>query len=330
MFKITIYNSDRSNILIEYSSYKVIKSYEAEKGNSPGGIYFNKSMSLINSILKTQGIDMKLPHCWYRWGDEVVKYYMPYEIKWNNEEAAYTKVSWEGDTPDFPEIGVKNKIDNIVSDILKKYSDYGSLSDFIDLIYENAPFEFQRKYRYVREFFYLAKEKNKSINEPVKDILLPQINDALQSFPEDVHFNTVREFIPAFKRYVEYFAVSKRKDYNELEEVSEEFWFWFSYFLRLHPNAHENVSNETIMIWKEKLKSETENFYFNFTDHVLNISRDIKDVRHDEILGSYVIKAESEGTDYIALFADFRETVNELDEFLKENENRFHARNLNN
>ena len=326
MIVVSINDYEHVNDMIEYSAYKVIKSYEEEKNTAPRGIYFNKSMSLINNNLKNHGIDMKLPHCWYRWGDEVVRYFMPYEIKWDHEESQYTKVKWIGDVPNPPESEPRKIIDNTVLYVLEKYSNKDALPEFIDLIYENAPFEFQRKYRFVREFFFLTKNKSLGISDPLKEVLLPQISDALDHFPEDNQFQTIREFIPAFKKFVEYSVNSNRNDYSELEEVSEEFWFWFSYFLRLHKDAHENVNQETILIWREKLSVETENFYNNFKNHVLSLSKYNTDVRNDKILGQYLIEAEYEESEDELIFADFKETVKDLDDFLKENDNKFHAK----
>ena len=320
----SINDYEHANDMIEYSAYKVIKSYEEEKNTAPRGIYFNKSMILINNNLKNHGIDMKLPHCWYRWGDEVVRYYMPHEIRWDHEESQFTKVKWIGDMPNSPESEPRKIIDNTISDVVEKYSNKDALPEFIDLIYENAPFEFQRKYRYVREFFFLTKNKNLRITNPLKEVLLPQILDALNHFPDDNHFQTIGEFIPAFKKFVEYSVNSNRNGYSELEEVSEEFWFWFSYFLRLHNDAHENVKQDTIIIWREKLSTESEIFYKNFKNHVLSLSKYNKDVRNDAILGQYLKEAESDERYEELIFAEFKETVKDLDEFL--NENKFHAK----
>ena len=40
----SINDYEHANDMIEYSAYKVIKSYEEEKNTAPRGIYFNKSM----------------------------------------------------------------------------------------------------------------------------------------------------------------------------------------------------------------------------------------------------------------------------------------------
>jgi hypothetical protein len=317
---------EQENDIIKYSSYKVIKRYEEKTNTSPWGIYFNKSISLIHNNLKIHGIDMELPHCWYRWDDEVVRQNMPHELKWDHEESQYTKVKWVGDAPNLPESEIRKIIDNTVSYVLEKYSNKDALPEFIDLIYENAPFEFQRKYRFVREFFFLTKNESLGVSDPFKEVLLPQISDSLDHFPKDNQFQTIREFIPAFKKFVEYSVNSFRKDYSELEEVSEEFWFWFSYFLRLHKDAHENVNQETILLWREKLSAETEIFYKNFKNHVLSLSKYNKDVRNDELLGQFLKEAESEESEDELIFAEFNETVKDLEAFL--NENKFQAKSF--
>ena len=127
-------------------------------------------------------------------------------------------------------------------------------------------------------------------------------------------------------KFGEYSVNSFRKDYSELEEVSEEFWFWFSYFLRLHKDAHENVNQETILLWREKLSAETEIFYKNFKNHVLSLSKYNKDVRNDELLGQFLKEAESEESEDELIFAEFNETVKDLEAFL--NENKFQAKSF--
>lgn len=317
------------NILVEYSAYSVIRDYESLKGSPPGGLYFNKSMSLINSRLKDKGTDMKLPHCWYRWGDEVVKYYMPRELLWDNEETAYTRVKWIGNIPDFPEIKVKKEIDSIVSEISRRYSDYESLSQFIDLIYENAPFEFQRKYRHVREFFFHVRNSGLKMENPGRDLLLPQIAEAVEYIPEGKYFQEVKSFAPSFIKFAKY-AVESGEYLSELEEISEEFWFWFSYFLRLHPDAHENVDSVTLSIWERKLITETDIFYSNFRNHVLNLSKKNTSVRDDLELRPYLLEAELEEREDQGIFIEFKDAVDDLEAFLQDSKDNFRARNFNN
>ena len=81
---------------LAYTSFKVVKEYENVNNEVPSGLYFNKAISFVNTNLKNAGIVLTVPHRWYRWGDEVVRYYMPRELAWTHEEDAYTKVGWIG------------------------------------------------------------------------------------------------------------------------------------------------------------------------------------------------------------------------------------------
>ena len=52
-----------------YACQVFIGGHEGSVGCSPTGVMFNKFMTLLyRDIRKTLGVDISLPHCWYRWG----------------------------------------------------------------------------------------------------------------------------------------------------------------------------------------------------------------------------------------------------------------------
>ena len=69
-------------------SYLFLKKYREKTGTDSSGVLFNKYMTLLNRALLYKGVDMHLPHCWYRWGDEVVRYCLPF-IDWNHDDPKY-------------------------------------------------------------------------------------------------------------------------------------------------------------------------------------------------------------------------------------------------
>ena len=59
---------------VGYACRVFIEGHEGSVGCSPSGVMFNKFMTLLyRDIRRTLGVDIRLPHCWYRWGDEVVR-----------------------------------------------------------------------------------------------------------------------------------------------------------------------------------------------------------------------------------------------------------------
>ena len=56
------------------------------------------------------------------------------------------------------------------------------------------------------------------------------------------------QFMKVFER-----ALDEGLTADRLQQISETFWFYFCYHLRLHRDCHENVSAETLRIWREAL-----------------------------------------------------------------------------
>src|SRR5437762_11314562 len=74
------------NDLLNFASYQVITKYEQVTGAKPSGLFFNKVLSVLNRDLGAVHLQLRLPHCWYRWGDEVVRILMPRHLQWVHED----------------------------------------------------------------------------------------------------------------------------------------------------------------------------------------------------------------------------------------------------
>lgn len=54
---------------VAYACRVFIEGHEGSVGCSPSGVMFNKFMTLLyRDVRRTLGVDIRLPHCWYRWG----------------------------------------------------------------------------------------------------------------------------------------------------------------------------------------------------------------------------------------------------------------------
>lgn len=89
----------REDDLIPLASYLAIEACQDRFENPPRGLYFNKVLSLLHRQFQDLGVDIGLPHCWYRYGDEVVRYEMPSPLVWDHEATDKTTVLWDGDPP---------------------------------------------------------------------------------------------------------------------------------------------------------------------------------------------------------------------------------------
>ncbi len=107
-------------------------------------------MCLLYRNLKRKNLNLKLPHCWYRYGDEVVRYHMPHQIRWNHEDPRRTSVHWMGSEPDIKEERVLEEVRRIT----ERYHTRDGLRELVAEIYNTAPYEFQKKFREVFDVIY--------------------------------------------------------------------------------------------------------------------------------------------------------------------------------
>jgi len=239
---------------VKIASFIFLDEYRSKNHDDPSGIVYNKFMTLLNSELKKDKIDIRLPHCWYRWGDEVVRYHMPY-LYWNHDDPRYTTVLWKGKTPRY------NVNDPTVSEIksfsgkfIDLYSGPEGAEMAIDKVYEKAPFKFQNEYRKIRESLKITKSKIPPDNY-IGSVLMPLFENAMRVFPKE--FSSVKgtkeDFEEVFKM-----AAERGGTIQELFEMAEDFWFFFCYHLRLNKKCHENVPISTLDIWEEMISWETE------------------------------------------------------------------------
>ena len=311
-------NISRSDLGVAYSSYYLIKSYKLKNNSLPSGLYFNKALSYINTEIKKLDENIKLPHSWYRWGDEVVRYYMPHEITWSHEEASHTKVDWKGGPPILLDDKLTKAIKSLTEEFLNKYPIKNS-SWYEELLadhYEGAPFEFQREYKSCRDLLFDRTRLNGNEGRYANEVLIAVFKSALEKFPRDRLFHPVRAFAPTFLDLISYPLSGTRDDLFIANDISEEFWYWFSYFLRVHPRAHENIGEETVTYWKSDLEHETFRFYQNFDDHVAQLSTRFPDILKDDLLKPHLQKGRRRLQEWEKNFKDFEESVEGLDDFL--------------
>lgn len=144
---------------IRCASYAFIERYSRTQSHPPSGVLYNKYMTLLNrELMDKLGVDIRLPHCWYRWGDEVVRHDMPY-LRWDHGDPRKTYVSYSGECP------IQESKDEIVcfsesfaDSFIWRYSGDEGVDLAIDEIYSEAPFAFQNDYRRLRENLKIAQK----------------------------------------------------------------------------------------------------------------------------------------------------------------------------
>lgn len=220
-----------------------IREHERIVGEHPTGLLFNRYMVLLNRHLLGLGKDMRLPHCWYRWGDEVIAYAFGDYVAFNREGTYLTSTEWLGeDVPLEPRMPYSKEISSFTADFIKDRSGREGSETAVDETYDGAPYDFQRNYRMVRENL---REARHSHVDPREGMLPELFKKAMDSFPRE--FKDVEESKDHFRILFEA-ALSKNADLDDLFYMSEDFWFMFCYHLRLKKNY--NATEETLRIWK--------------------------------------------------------------------------------
>lgn len=302
---------------VAFASYYFIEKFKGISGSLPSGLYFNKGLSFINNEMKRKRQDIKLSHCWYRWGDEVVRYFMPIELSWTHEEAGYTKVDWTGPPPNIADSKI-SLIKELVDSFLHKYpiDNKDWRDELLADHYEGAPFEFQKTFKNCRDILF---DKTRSLyNSDINgnEVVLTLFNKAFETFPNDKLFRPIKEFIPTFLRLITYPLSDSKEDMHIVNDLSEEFWYWFAYFLRVHPIAHENINTETLTYWRSRLEPETKRFYRNFDDYVYRLSLRYHEITNDNLLSVHLNSIKQRQAEWENEISEFEKITADLDEFL--------------
>ena len=188
-------------------------------------------------------------------GDEVIRHGMSY-LSWNYDSPGETRVMFTGDAAEFPDDDrVKRYIDSYASRFIHASSGPEGVEMAVDVMYSEAPFEFQNRFRTL-ENIRISKGNLVAVNqtENVRSLY----ENAMRAFPHS-DFPSLRGRVSEFTAVFEA-ALDNAVPIVKLQEISEIFWFWFCYHLRLHPRCHENVPRLTLEIWRDSLPYEDRSF----------------------------------------------------------------------
>ena len=253
---------------VKIASFLFIDEYKKERGKTVPGVIYNKFITLLYRDIK-QEKDIGLPHCWYRWGDIVVKNNVPY-ISWDHRNLRYTTVEWKDDVPEIDNNDrVISLIKKNIAEFLIRHTGSEAHETAKDEVYEGAPFEFQNEYRKLREALDPNNKKVSIGNQ--NEYYASLFENAMDKFPtkEFKQISDEKEKFEAVFRA----GLRNEKDSCDLFDLAELFWFFFCYHLRLNKKGHENVLKETLSIWAEKIPWETmkfghilQNYAAKFTD----------------------------------------------------------------
>ena len=237
---------------VRIASYLFFDKYRKERSKEVPGVMYNKFITLLYRDLRPE-IDIRLPHCWYRWGDIVVSHCVPY-VKWVHKGPKYTVVEWNDDAVKYdPNDKTVSLIKKNIAEFMIRHSGSEAHETAKDEVYDGAPFEFQNEYRKLRESLE-SLSRNKVMDNQTEYINGLFIS-AMEKFPKKEFkqmANEKEKFVAVFRMGLKNGAAPK-----EMYDLSEQFWFFFCYYLRMNKKCHENVPEETLRIWAEEIPWET-------------------------------------------------------------------------
>jgi hypothetical protein len=194
---------------------------------------------------------------------------MPF-IDWNHDDISTTSVSFSDKAPRYSvnDVAVKTAMD-FAEEFMKKYSGPKGQEEAIDEVYSDAPFKFQNDYRKLRESLRISRKNNPFNN--YHDYIDGLFRDVMESFPPEFGFLNSRfeEFRETFR-----LALSNNASPDDLFEISETFWFFFCYHLRLNNRCHENVPQSTLDVWREVLPEEEDKYRMFVQNQVADYPND--------------------------------------------------------
>lgn len=263
--------------------YLTVDQCERRFDDPPTGVYFNKILSALHRQLSDVGVDIGLPHCWYRYGDEVVRYWLPNQLVWDHEAEHKTTVVWDGDEPDV--LGTKQgaRLKTEIEQVMEAFAP-SKLDTLVDYVYGYAPFDFQRSFRGFRERLRDALYSDLESAQVAEGILLPILEKASEDFDRK-EFGDLREQKMIQFETLRALLTPGNPDLQLIQAVSENFWFHFCYYLRLHPRAHENVPVQTKQIWMEDLESHVPSLLGEFSDLLERAVDQVPALEDDDTVG---------------------------------------------
>jgi hypothetical protein len=255
--------------LLAYASYRVIQRFGDPASGAVEGLWFNKVMSLLDRRLKKkQGKyheGLRLPHCWYFWGDLVVLRHghMPSELRLETPgivDGRRSRFRWIGDAPEDPPSKDRKVINSLVESLRSLYpKDEKGLWKIVDDVYSYAPYEFQRLYAAFRTDYH--ERVDPQMKALQRTLLRADLKDAMASFPSKEFPELVVEATATQILADALLAENDEAATRLAIKVARAFWEEaFCPVLITTEKGHGNVSDQIVDEWKDEAISRLAQF----------------------------------------------------------------------
>jgi hypothetical protein len=251
-----IRNRDEDELL-GYACYKIISKYKNEKTGKVDSLRFNKMISLLDHRLKDESnLDLKVPICWYFFGEEVVPVEMPQGVKFEPRERRideYSHFWWEGERPK-PDGRKKARVDACIDSLYSHYPPSEDVYGAVDADYQYAPFEFQRKYKEFRSDSLIRSEVDPDGKFRSQALYAPGIRLAFAQFPF-MEFPQLKVMATQVEIILTAIFTQRPSENKRAVKIAKRFWETFCKFLRIYDDdkrkGYRNVTSARVGHWKK-------------------------------------------------------------------------------
>jgi hypothetical protein len=245
--------------LLAYSINTLLQEFDPGKEGKVFQTKFYKLLFLLNDDLKNEGIDLKMPYYWYRYGPMVPSFLLPLDnIKViPSSYKTYRGKSFVISKPRSFNVqnSIKDVIDNSVCNLRDQYK-FSTTKEIINDVYLKAPYEFQRKYKnFYKHIDHKLNERDKLayLKQPLREA------EDIKRLEEAIYFYEETEFPHAYNDLLQWKLITKHS-ISELETIDPQFlksladFFWSNLFSRyLQVQECENVPEAMIKSWNNRL-----------------------------------------------------------------------------
>jgi hypothetical protein len=186
----------------------------------------------------------------------------------------------------------------------------------VDEIYDNAPFEFQRKYRFVRIKIGTTGRGSRH-GESVHAMEIGQlIEEAFDEFPP-YGFDVPRRYQEVIHILLD--RMSRPQPIGTfalLSEVIEEFWGLFCTYLRLDPLGNVLVDRKTIERWEDYAQMKFEIFQRNIGDIIVELCNSAPHLKEEQALAPIYEKRSREQSEEAQTIDEMADVFEDIDSTL--------------
>ena len=286
---------------VKTAAFLFVEKYEHTMKENVSGAVFNEFMILLNHyLINEKNIDIRLPHAWYRRGDEIVRHYFQPYTKWDHEDLDLTAVSWDGDDPHIDmNDPVAAEIRRYADKYVNRYSGADGPGTEIDALYAKAPYRFQNEYKQFREGLEEVSAAGPYMRDRRRNRLISLFGNAMNAFPDA--FSCIEKERSDFESVFRAAAMSGAY-VDDLRDMADRFWYFFCYHLRIDKKCHANISGKTLEMWRSSIPWEREMYVRSLQDAAYSLRSEGKEKRIDPILA----EREKRVREFSALLEEFR------------------------